>query len=543
MGGVPLMNSCLLNTATLNGVCEAASAQAQHAVLRYRMEVRSRTGTLLAYLPEFYGGTWERRVNQAGQLRFVYDATAEQAQYLTTSNQIWLRDERGQLLEEFTIQDAIPGRSGARVEVEVEGESLLARLSDEWIASYEETATVREHIVEWLKTHQAGTPKIYPGTIASAWSGESRAMAVGGQSMRKAIDDLFDTVGDGYIYVEPSSRRFCWKTRIGRDTGQQVRYRKNMTSIKRRESRRDMFTRLYLYGDAGLNLIDAGESNEYIQQNTGTYGIVSRGFTRKEIKTPATLLLCAQEMIDIYSVPRTSYEIDLVDLSQSNDGYDFDFDRIDLGSTLTVIDEVLGIDVETIVERVVYDLDNPLSVKVELGMKVPELSDYLDSLEDRIRALENATAEPPLELSSTEPPAVGVGTAGVATTAARSDHSHDIDDDVVYDIVEDAIAADTGVQTALEDFIDSIGGGGAAPSDATPQAIILTPAAGTSADYARADHVHLGIQLVTAASKAELPTEGLDETAIGRVTGGSEEGRMYCRNAANDGWDALNFLE
>lgn len=48
----------------------------------------------------------------------------------------------------------------------------------------------------------------------------------------------------------------------------------------------------------------------------------------------------------------------------------------------------------------------------------------------------------------------------------------------------------------------------------------------------------------TAASKTLLEAYmGVVEYARGRVTAGADQGVVYVRNPANDGWDALNRLE
>jgi len=48
----------------------------------------------------------------------------------------------------------------------------------------------------------------------------------------------------------------------------------------------------------------------------------------------------------------------------------------------------------------------------------------------------------------------------------------------------------------------------------------------------------------SAASKALLEEyTGVVSVAIGRVTGGADQGVMYCRNPDNTGWNAINRLE
>jgi hypothetical protein len=47
----------------------------------------------------------------------------------------------------------------------------------------------------------------------------------------------------------------------------------------------------------------------------------------------------------------------------------------------------------------------------------------------------------------------------------------------------------------------------------------------------------------TATTKAGLTNTDVAETALGRVTAGAQQGMVCVRNAANNGWNALNFFE
>jgi len=52
-----------------------------------------------------------------------------------------------------------------------------------------------------------------------------------------------------------------------------------------------------------------------------------------------------------------------------------------------------------------------------------------------------------------------------------------------------------------------------------------------------------GITWYEATTKAGLPNTSIAETALGRVTAGSQKGMVCVRNPDNDGWDAINFWE
>lgn len=527
-----MLNTARLNTATFNGTGSSSASLvlggvAPRAVIKYTLEVRSKTGAMKSPLPAYYGGEFTERRNQAHELRFRYDATLGAAAYLTTANQVWLRDDTGNLLQRFHIRSVKPAHDGPRAEVEVTGLSILSQLSNEWIQDYAATDTIGNHLAAWLSA-QVGSLPIHLGYISPAYKNQSFTFEYDASRIRNAFNDMYDAVGEGDFWVDPLSRRLNWKTRSGDNKGQRIRYGLNARGITKTEDDSELYTRLYLYGAGNgadkLTLLDAGEAHKYIQQNTGTYGIIPNVVTMTDIKDADTLLAVANALIARYSSPVISYEVDVIDYSNSNDGPDFSFERLRIGSTVKVIDDTLGIEVMCKVVEIAHNLDNPLDIKVTLDNKPKDLRFIIADLLNRVETIENAS----IEMSDATPQPVGTASPGTSDGLSRDDHAHAIDEDALADLINDP-------DSPIHDAVETVGS--AAISPGSPILSIGTANAdGSSADYARVDHVHKGSHF-SATDAASLPSEA--EGSDGVTTGSNKRG--YTR--VNSAWVCLTHIE
>ena len=180
-----------------------------------------------------------------------------------------------------------------------------------------------------------------------------------------------------------------------------------------------------------LNLLDAGEPQEYIRDVAAeaAYGIVAKVYENSSIEDAAELLTEAQYILSLYKEPEITYSIDLVDLSKDKN-YKRDFEHVELGARVLVIDDKLGISTEQEVTRLVHNLDLPFNLAVSLssisriqgGRK--SITDVVKWLMDKVDdfALSDDTQVP---LSDTAPVVfTDTGAAGTALEAARQDHVH-----------------------------------------------------------------------------------------------------------------------
>lgn len=521
-----MLNTAQLNTSLLNSgplLTPIFGGEAVRAVQKWSYEVRSKSGNLYGYLTGCYNGEYTAKRNEAHEIHFTYPAQNEYAAYLTTANQIWLRDDTGALVQKFHMKRVEPVRNGVRAEIEVSGQSIGVQLFNEWVSGYSATDTVKNHLKAWLDA-QAGSLPIRLGSISATYAAQSLTFNFDDIRTRDAINQLYDAIGEGDMWIDPLSRRLNWKTRSGDNKGQRIRYGMNARGIRKIEDDSEQFTRLYLYGDGNgderITLVDAGESHEYIQQDTGTYGVITEKRVMKDIKTPATLLAVAETLLDQYSTPTICYEVDAIDYSNSNDGPDFSFERLRLGSRVLVIDDALDIEVYCTVVEIKYNLDRPLDTRVTLEKKPKDLRFVIRDLIERVQTLELT----PIEMATAEPPAVGTGTVGISDRPAREDHTHDIDENALADVIESSEVVQESISTNALEFGTDI------------QPIGTANSAGSGAAVAKDNHVHKGNHF-SAADAASLPAEA--DGSDGVTTGSNK--RLYGR--VNSAWLCLSHLE
>jgi phage minor structural protein len=266
----------------------------------------------------------------------------------------------------------------------VNATGLIDQLADEYISTYTADDLTITQIVTALLGFQVLSPAITVGTIDPV---VSRSINVDGDTILRALYRLRDTVG-GHIYVD-ADRALQWKTTIGEDKGQQIRYRKNLKGITREMDYTAMANRLYAYGagesDARIKLSDAdGHAVDYVEnaaKQAEWGGIYIKVIVDKSITHPDTLLAWANLKLAELEDPRITYRVDTVDLSASDEG--FSFEALQIGSTVNIIDEDLDIDISAQVVRITHpDLQHPEQMELEISKLSRDVSDTLAGIYD-----------------------------------------------------------------------------------------------------------------------------------------------------------------
>jgi phage minor structural protein len=273
---------------------------------------------------------------------------------------------------------------------------FINQLADEYVTTYTAENLTITQIVTALLAFQVLTPAITVGTIDPD---VSRSIKVDGDTILRALYRLRDTVG-GHIYVD-ANRALQWKTTIGEDKGQQIRYKKNLKGITREIDYTTLCNRLYAYGagegDARIKLSDAeGHEVDYVEDEgsqTEWGGIYKKTIVDKSITHPDTLLAWANLRLDELKNPRIAYKVDTIDLSAS-DEIDFSFEALQIGSTIKVIDEDLSIDVSAQVVKITHpDLLHPELMRIEVANRTKDITDVLGQVYDTQQLIQHIATE------------------------------------------------------------------------------------------------------------------------------------------------------
>ena len=178
--------------------------------------------------------------------------------------------------------------------------------------------------------------------------------------------------------------RVNFQEQIGGNYGLSFRYRRNLLGIEA-EVTPPAVTRLYAYGRLGLTIAGANPSGEEFLEDYSFY--TGQGMTLEEAELrfrkddvykddsfvdEDSLYSAAQARLALLSQPQISYTARVADLSSVTGFAEADFQ---IGDTVTVFDEILGIDVTTRVSRYVRYPYEPSRNVVELSFLTNTLDD------------------------------------------------------------------------------------------------------------------------------------------------------------------------
>jgi len=288
---------------------------------------------------------------------------------------------RRYLTEDMTLVDEGTDYGGSIYAMALDDDSVfIGGGTTQTVYKYSTFDTIDE-VIDDLLAYTMQTPAITKGTIATDYVNLVRNIRTGSLSILGVLLSLRDMVG-GYIEVD-NDRLLQWSVTIGEDKGQQIRYGKNLLGIEREIDYTQLFNRIYAYGyntTTGTRIkLSTVQTNDYVEDTTSqtTWGGIYIGsLVNFAITSGPTLLSWANELLTDYSAPIISYRINSIDLSAFTG---FDFEALQLGSTITVIDEDLGIDIEVTVVKIEHpqlDLD-PSIMQVELANTTMDVSDTL----------------------------------------------------------------------------------------------------------------------------------------------------------------------
>ncbi len=345
------------------------------SAIKYTLEIHDTSGNLIAILQNAYDGVYTEAINAAPTLSFKIPGDDSKETNIVKANEFWLVDyvpETPTVVNKFRLSQRSDGRQSAGVlTVSVDADGLISQLADEQlVAAYAPSSLTVNQIVTALLALQVISPNVTEGTIAPT---DTRSMSFNiGDTILKCLYRLRDTVG-GYISVD-SDRVLQWANSLGEDKGQQIRYGKNLLGINRKIDYTTIANRIYAYGsgegDARVKLSDAtGSPPDYVEDGAsqGTYGIYVKVIIDPTITDADALLAWAVLELADKKDPLITYTIETADLSESTEA-GFSFEPLQLGSTITVIDEDLGLDVSVHVVKLTHRdvFEHPEQIAIEV---------------------------------------------------------------------------------------------------------------------------------------------------------------------------------
>jgi phage minor structural protein len=434
--------------------------------IEYQLELRTSTGALTSVLRKWDNESWTEEVNRPDILTFTYPAEDDDAQLMVQPNQIWLRDSvTGTLLQRFRIIRGTPRGVFPDI-MDVECHDFMSQLAHEWITSFVRTvsdANTFRQVLQGYLDFQDNTNRVTIGNLGSALSSRPTNTWATNKTILNAIQTIHQTV-EGSYHVN-AHRRIDWKAQLAPNRGQEFRRRKNMKGITETKRYDETVNRLYAYGHGSqrstrLNLIDAGEANEYIDDAASIAALggaagggIRAGYWKDgSIENAAQLLAEAQVILSQRKDPRLDYTIAIIDLSFSSRKA-LGYERLVLGEPRHIIDEKLGISTDQIVVKIVRSLSNPLQVEVNLSNIPRDMSALWKKVVRDQQKFQNEDADSPLTdtagFEETIETVLGIVDAPteIATWNAGADTG------TLDNLMTDAIASVEPTMTGLDDLV------------------------------------------------------------------------------------------
>lgn len=173
---------------------------------------------------------------------------------------------------------------------------------------------------------------------------------------------------------------------IGEDKGFTIRYGKNLLGLKIDEDYSSVVTRLYAYGENGINtIIDSENISNYLFPKISTQEFSG-------ISDINTLRETATEYLKTVDIPIVNIEVNFVLLSQTKEYGNFKFlEDVKLGDILTIYNKKLNFSKKAKVISYTYNAINNSYEKIVLGDFLNNLTDNFKKNDNKINLTANKT--------------------------------------------------------------------------------------------------------------------------------------------------------
>lgn len=332
----------------------------------------------LAILKDVKNPLIRRKINGDYKLTFEYPITPddEKLQYIEKENIIKVE---GQL---FRIQRTVKKDTEYQQWIEVLANHIFFDLID---CFTEDNRAVGATAEMALQTLLQGTPY----TVGQCDDlGVNTAYFIEENKLKSINDKIIPRWG---AEIEIDNFTVAAKKRIGQDRKYHIRRGKNLKGINYTEDISSVVTRLYVKGKDGLTIESVNNGKKYIDSPLiNNYAhIKTDSITFSEVEDPLELLHVGQEHLETIDKPYIHYEIDLLELRESEQYKHFkELEKFCLGDTVYIYNDKLNIDIEARILEYEYNPKTRKNSRVVLGNFTQRLEDVLGRFEDTKRKVD-----------------------------------------------------------------------------------------------------------------------------------------------------------
>jgi phage minor structural protein len=191
-----------------------------------------------------------------------------------------------------------------------------------------------------------------------------------------AVLQLIADVYDGELVFHSVERTVDLVSKTGQDRGMVFHYKKNMKSIERVISTASLVTRLYATGKDGMTFSSINGGVSYVENFTYTDEILIGSLDCSNFTSASDMLSYAKLRVSDYGKPSYSYKMSVINMQQLPG---FRHEIYELGDVVRVVDEELGLDIQTRIVRMEQDILEPWNTVMELSTTIGTLSINTDA--------------------------------------------------------------------------------------------------------------------------------------------------------------------
>jgi phage minor structural protein len=347
-----------------------------------------KTRRRLCYLENAYNISYTKTANSLWTGGFTLPLSDTKNKYCSSMNlvELWDVDSSGadKYIGLFRIQPSVSERKSGDCTVQYTLEHVLATLLDDTMQGFHEIGNLTvftNEVINYILTKQTEQKWIlgycdYKHQFLYGWQDENLLGALFSVPRSFEEDDwcwTFDT------------KAFPWTINLKKmssDAVTDIRYRKNINSIKKTSDPSNLTTRLYCYGygegDNKLNIKALNGGAAYIDSpNTAKYGVITRVWTDGRYTKEESLLSAGHAMLKALEEPVVSYEVDIATVQRAA--------NLEVGDMVRIADE----ETDFYTRVVEFSKSNvsgaPRSGKVTLANKTTDIAQSVADLADRQR--------------------------------------------------------------------------------------------------------------------------------------------------------------
>lgn len=186
-----------------------------------------------------------------------------------------------------------------------------------------------------------------------------------------ALLQLIADVYNGELIFHSLDKRVDLVSKTGEDRGMVFHYKKNMKSIERVVSTASLVTRLYATGKDGMTFASINGGLSYVEDFTYTDEVLIGSLDCSNFTSASDMLSYAKLRVSDYCKPNYSYKLSVINMRElPGHGHEI----YELGDVVRVVDEELGLNIQTRIVRMEKDILQPWNTVIELSTTLGTLS-------------------------------------------------------------------------------------------------------------------------------------------------------------------------